>query len=483
VAVALFFFTGPAIVVYLNEVPITPRERDYVHVGSFMVFAVWIGLSVSAIFHTLMKYSGSGFTKWALAALPVVLVPGLILHQNWDDHDRSGRYAARDFGKNILSSCEENAILFTTADNDTYPIWYLQQVECFRPDVRQVLTPFLGMDWYGNQMNQHHEGSGVAQVSFRDEELLMNTNQYFPVLQRIDSSIDVEQLVRFIRNSDRRTQVRAGDGEWLNYIPGNKLSLAVNADNFMRSAKKLNMDQNDLPEKIDFSINKNYLTRDELLILDILANNNWKRPVYTMYPSLFQDIGLTDYLHREGLVFRLLPYKNTNSLHDRKAFAAHQFGLVTQEFVWGNVNDPDVFIDHTIRQNVVSFRFRQMFAEVAQELIETGQADKAEQLVDLALEVFPANQFPYDYYSADLVRCYHELGETAKADALAEEMFRQAESNLNYYLGGVAPTPGRMTDEAQLQAYLMQELIRICSIYNSPLHEKLIAESGNLFNY
>jgi len=485
IAIALFFITGPAIVIYLNEVPITPRERDYVHVGSFMVFALWIGLGAAAILLAWMRHLKMKTTRWIPAGVLIVLVPGLLLSENWDDHNRSGRYAARDFGKDILSSCEQNAILFTVADNDTYPIWYLQQVENFRPDIRQVLTTFLTMDWYGNQMNYNHEGCGSVPISFKDDELLMKTNQYFPVVPRIDSSIDVKDLIAFVKNTDKRTQVQAGDGETLNFVPGKNLSLAVNATNFKNDSDYLKIDKDMVPSKIDFSISKNYLTRDELLILDMLANNNWERPVYTIYPSLFQNIGLADYMHREGMLFRLLPYKNTNVLHDRKAFANHQFKLITQEFDWGNVNDPEVFIDHTIKQITLSFRFRQMFADVANELIDVGENEKAEQVIDLALITFPNELIQYDYFSTDLARCFYKMGRNEKGDALVEDMYNSASQKLDFFSEGKAISRNNMNTDSQLQVFLIQELIRITGKYNSGLQEKLLAgtEASELLTY
>ena len=473
VAFALFFFTGPAIVIYLNEVPITPRERDYVHVGSFMVFAIWIGLGAAALMQIWMRYIKNKFLRWVPAAMLIALVPGILLGENWDDHDRSGRYAARDFGKNMLSSCAQNAILFTTADNDTYPIWYLQQVENYRADVRQVLATFLPTGWYSNQLNNNYPGCGSVPISFADEELLMKTNQYFPVMPRIDSSIDVKDLVQFIKNPDKRTQVQANDGEILNFIPGKKLSLTVDAENFLSQSNYLEIDMNDVPSKINFSISKNYLTRDGLLLLDILANNNWKRPVYTIYPSLFNEIGLADYLHREGMVFCLLPYKNTNVLHDRKTFAFRQFELLSQNFAWGNINNPDVFLDHTIKQMVAAFRFRQMFAEVAGELITLGELEKAEVLVDLAQSIFPNSKIPYDYFSADFARAYYRTGAIKKADALVEDIYKSASQNLDYYLQGQTPGQNTMNNDAQLQVYLMQEMVRISGKYNKNLEEKL----------
>jgi len=481
VAFTLFLLTGPAILVYLNEVPITPRERDYVHVGSFMVFALWIGLGVAAILFKLMKNLKSPFVRWTFAVLLIALVPGLMLSENWADHDRSDRYAARDFGKNMLSSCAQNAILFTTADNDTYPIWYLQQVENFRPDVRQVLTTFLPIGWYGNQMNYKHQGSGAVPISFKDEELLMKTNQYFPVMQRIDSSIDVKELVQFVKNNDSRTQVKTADGEVLNYLPGKNLSLAVNAENFLKGSAYLQIKMEDIPSTINFSFNKNYLTRDELLILDILANNNWDRPVYVIYPSLFQEIGLADYLHREGMIYRLLPYKNNNTKHDRKAFADHQHKLIMEGFVWGNVNNPDVFLDHTCKQMAESFRFNQMFADVAQELIGQGETKKAEEVIDLALKVFPRSKFPLSYFSANLVECYYKMGAKVKGDKLVEDVYNSASLNLNYFMQGKAINANDMNNEAQMQLYLIQELVRISRIYNRPLHDQLIERYGRVF--
>ncbi len=483
IAFALFFFTGPAIVIYLNEVPITPRERDYVHVGSFMVFAIWIGLGAAAIMLVWLKHVKNKFLRWIPPALLLVFVPGLLLSENWDDHDRSGRYAARDFGKNMLNSCAQNAILFTTADNDTYPIWYLQQVENFRPDVRQVLATFLPMGWYSNQLHYNYPGCGSVPISFADEELLMKINQYFPVMPRIDSSIDVKDLVQFVKNPDKRTQVQANGGEVLNFIPGKNLSLTVDAKNFINQSKYLEMDINDVPRKINFSISKNYLTRDELLILDLLAHNNWKRPVYTIYPSLFNKIGLADYLHREGMLYRLLPYKNDKVLHDRQAFALRQFELITREFAWGNINNPDVFIDHTTRQMVGAFRFRQMFAEVADDLITLGGLDKAEVLIDLAQSIFPNIKIPYDYFSADFARAYYRTGATKKADALVEDIYQSASLNLDYYLQGKTLNHGNMNNEAQLQAFLMQEMIRISAKYNKDLEEKFRGDFEPVVSY
>ncbi|MDO8896427.1 MAG: hypothetical protein Q7V19_02170 [Bacteroidales bacterium] len=323
-------------------------------------------------------------------------------------------------------------------------------------------------------MNNNYMGCGSVPISFDDKELLMNTNQYFPVMAQIDSAIDVKEMVQFIRNSDKRTQVQTKAGEFLNYIPGKNLSLSVNVDNFLNESSYLEIERSDVPSRIHFSINKNYLSRDELLVLDILANNDWKRPVYTIYFQIFQEIGLADYLHREGMLFRLLPYKNNNVLHNRKKFANHQYELITNEFAWGNVNNPTVFVDHTIKQMIESFRFRQMFTELAEELVHLGENEKAENLIDLAQATLPQNQFKFCYFSANMAKCYYKMGAKKKADALVEDIYQSASQNLHYYLQGKIINRYEMSYEVQLEVYLMQELIRICNENNKQLQEKLI---------
>lgn len=477
---SLFLLTGPAIILYLNEVPITPRERDYVHVGSFMVFAIWIGLGVAAFLQFINSHKNQKSVIAAAAFMVLIALPGLLLSENWDDHDRSNRYTARDYGKNMLSSCEKNALLFTTADNDTYPIWYLQQVEGFRTDVRQILSTFLPVDWYADQLNYEHENCGKVPISFEGTELLMKTNQYFPVVNRIDSSIDVKEMVQFIKNNDKRTKVQAGNGELLNFIPGKKVYLNVNYENFSKQSDYLIIDDS-LPTKIEFSLSKSYLTRDQLLILDILANNNWERPVYTIYPTLFQDLGLADYLHREGMLFRFLPYKNTDVRHNELKMLNHQFKLIHYDFVWGNVNYPDVFLDHTNKQMVGSFRFVQMFADVSNKLIEQNERSKAEDLIDQALDLFPPEKIDYSFSTLDLLDNYYSMGATKKADSLLTNMHRNLKSKLDYFVGSDSHQNAKLNRDIQLQMYLLQSLTQISQTYNTAEHKVLVDDLNRYY--
>ncbi len=481
VAMTFFLFTGPAIVLYLNEVPVTPRERDYVHVGSFMVFAIWIGLGVVAIYQSYPVLKSRRIVKWITAGLLFASVPALLFNENFDDHDRSNRYAARDFGKNMLSSCEQNALLFTSADNDTYPIWYLQQTEGFRTDVRQILTTFLAIDWYGNQLNINHIDCMDVPISFTQKELLMRTNNYFPVMPQTDSAIDVKELTAFLKSDNMRTKLMTSNGEYLAYLPGKNYSLQVNAENFLRQSTYIQIGRHEIPQKLLFTIEKKYLSRDEVLLLDILANNDWKRPVYTIYPQIFQELGLQKYLHREGMLFRLLPYENDNVLHKENIYALHQYELLAKKFVWGNLYDPSVFVDHTIHQNAESFRFRQVFTEAADELIRLGEHEKAEELIDLIQTNLPHPRFRYSFTAAPMARIYYACGASEKADALVQEIYDSASQNLRYLLNGKQLNKNEMSLNIQMELYVMQELIQLCQQNNEALSTKLIAGFEQFF--
>ncbi|MBI9067320.1 MAG: DUF2723 domain-containing protein [Salinivirgaceae bacterium] len=475
VAMLLFLLTGISIVIYLNEVPITPRERDYVHVGSFYVFAIWMGLGAFALLQNLqsLKYKNI-FLSFGLLFI-AILVPANMLYENWDDHDRSDRFTARDYAKNILSSCDKNAILFTTADNDTYPIWYLQEVEKFRPDIREVLLTFLPVDWYADQLQINHPEKGSIPISFKGTELLMSKNQYFPVLNKVDSFVDVSELIDFVRSPDKRTKVTANDGSQLSFIPSEKMSLSVNVENFMNSCSYCTLNNNELPKELNFKTKKQYLSRDDLLILDMLQKNNWKRPVYFVYPHLLDNLGLSQYLHCEGMVYRLLPFKNNEKPVFEKANALFQYHLIKNEFVWGNVNKPEVYLDHTNIQMISSFRFRQMFAEAANQLSKYDEKQKAIELLDLAQELFSLEKVPYNYFMGDLLKAYYNSGAQQKADELAQQIINFHKEYIAYYnLNENSKEINQM--QMNTRYYLIQQVMKITQQYSSSLYTDFVAE-------
>lgn len=449
VNITLFFFTGIAIVLYLNEIPITPRERDYAHVGSFFVFAIWIGLGALGLIDAISQWQYTGGAKnqvtkkqsiknnprlmvGVVFILLLAAVPLNMLQENWDDHNRSNRYTARDYGKNMLNSCEKNAILFTTADNDTYPLWYLQEVEKYRPDIRNVLLTFLPVDWYADQLHHKHGEKGNIPISFKGKELLMHQNQYFPIMNKIDSFIEVGQLIDFVKSTNEQTQVRTIDNSSLNFIPGKNLKLKIDKAKFLETCSYLDSSTVEIPESIKFTLNESYLGRDELLILDMLANNNWERPIYFVYPHLIEKIGLADYLHREGMVYRFMPIKKSEGHKVATQSGQHQYKLLMELFVWGNVNQENVYLDHTNVQMVQSFRFRQMFIETANLLSATDETLKAEEILDFAQRLFPPDRIPYSWFMPEMVKAYQIAGAPKKASELAIKIEKEMNQRLQF---------------------------------------------------
>jgi hypothetical protein len=477
VNVALFFFTGIAIVLYLNEVPITPRERDYVHVGSFYVFALWIGLGALGILQGIAKYSTryinnqetDGNSKLALKLTKPILilvsliilsaVPLNLLIQNWDDHNRSNRYTAREYAKNMLKSCEKNAVFFTTADNDTYPIWYLQEVEQYRTEVRNVLLTFLPVDWYADQLNQEFGERGRIPISFKSDELLMSENQYFPVFTKTDSFMDVGKVIDFVKNKSEKTQIRTSDNRLLSFIPGTHLELKVNAEKFLKTCPYLQGSKVEVPASIKFTITKSYLSREDLLLLDILENNNWERPLYFIYPHLVDNLGLSEYLHREGMLYRFMPMKQNELLAFVKSRSLHQYNLMQQEFDWGNLEKCDVHLDFTNVQMTGSFRIHQALIETANLLITANENIKAIEILDLAQTLLPPERVPYSWFMPDMVRSYQWAGAFEKANELLLKVENKMQARYSYSQSLKGKISNSYMENETL--YIMQQLVEL----------------------
>ncbi len=473
VSTTLFFFTGIAIVLYLNEVPITPRERDYVHVGSFYVFALWIGLGALGILTLLderlsqisgkIKNTRQNFSPGVLIYLIglglIVIGPINMGFQDWNDHDRSNRYVANECGKDILKSCEQNAILFTTADNDTYPIWYLQEVEHYRPDIRNVLLAFLPVDWYADQLHNSYGDKGKVNVSFKGKELLMSGNQYFPVVNRIDSFMEAGQVIDFIKSNDERTKIRTSDNELVSFIPGTKLELEVNAENFRKTCSWLKDSSIEIPSSIKFYIKKKYLGRDDMLLLDIITHNNWKRPLYFVYPQLLDNIGLGDYLYREGMVYRLLPFNHQQMAQFAKAKSEYEYNLLTRDFTWGNIDKNYVNLDFTNVQMVGMFRIRQVFVETANLLTAVGEKDKAIELLDKVQALLPPERVPYSWFAPEIIKAYQKAGSDKKAKAMAQKVQHEMDERYDYLQ--TQPEKGRNSMLGEETLYIMQQLVNI----------------------
>ena len=477
VLMLLFFLTGIAIVLYLNEIPITPRERDYVFVGSYYAFSIWIGLSVIAIIDTFK--SKKVYVNIFLILILFFLLPINLITENWDDHDRSGRYTARDLTFNFLSSCEKNAILFTGGDNDTYPLWYAQEVERYRRDIRTILTEFLPVDWYINQLSNKYENMGEVPISFTDKDFLEGKRMYLPVLERINTFVDYKELVDFVRSDNSKTKIAAYDTSKLDYIPTRKIKIPVNRTNFIKSCTSFNYNSDEIPEEINLTLSGNYLFRNDLLILDIIFNNNWERPVYFLNPTELKKIGLDKYMHREGFAYRLLPFRNDKPREIELSNSEYQYNKFMNEFNWGGVGEEDVMLDWMNVRTLSTMRIMERFSYAAQTFIREGDTKKAVELLDKCIELLPNEKVPYSYNFPKIIESYFLAGESEKAIKLFNEFNSLVLSELEYYKGFDDRFLPGLSNNIRTNLYLLQQLAGI-KFPNEDTNAEVL---GNLKSY
>ena len=402
----LFFLTGLAIVVYLNQTPYQPRERDYAYAGSFYAFCIWIGLGVMAIIdmlNTLMKNEKVRSAVAALTVLVTLLVPAQMASQNWDDHDRSDRYVARDFGANYLQSCEENAIIFCNGDNDTFPLWYNIEVEDVRTDVRACNLSYLQTEWYIDQMKRPYYKSPGLPISWEYKDYMPGKNEIVWVENRLNAPLEVKKAFQFLRSDNPRTK-RDGDG----YIPSNQLFIYTPDSQkvMLKSATRF--------------------TRSEMMVMEMLSTNNWERPIYiaTTVGSDYH-LGLDPYLELTGMAYRITPTRSENG--QPRVNTDLMYENMLHKFRYGNVNKPGIYLDeNTIR---MCRTHRMMFMQLAEALFDEGQYDKCLEVLDFAEEMLPGYNVSYDYTSATMAAYYYELGHADKANAI---MTKVADNSVEY---------------------------------------------------
>jgi hypothetical protein len=390
VSFLLFFFTGLAIVFYLNQAGNQPRERDYAYVGSFYAFAIWIGLGVLQVKDWLAKFTGQSIANGAAALICMLAVPVLMAAEEWDDHDRSKKQLARDLAKNYLESCAPNAILFSFGDNDTYPLWYAQEVEGIRKDVRVINYSLLGIDWYINQMRYKVNESAPIDVIWSQEQIEGGKRDYVRFFERAGITdqnryVDLYSLMHdFIGSDEQSAQVQMQDGSYMNYLPVKKVSVPVDTALVRKNGTVEPGDQ--VTTEIRFEIPKDILLKNDMAVLNIIAANKWGRPIY--FTSPFGELGFTKHLRAEGQCFRLVPVEGQNMHNSRASYEA-----IKNKFAYGSVNIPGVYFDEENRRHLIGIR--QTFAEAANQLALEGDTAKAKELLNLADKNMLSENFPY----------------------------------------------------------------------------------------
>jgi len=481
VILLLFLFTGLAIVVYLNQPPLQPRERDYAYAGSFYAFSIWIGLGVLALYNALKKKVPGIFSAGAATLVSLLLVPGIMASENWDDHDRSGRYIARDFAFNYLNSCAPNAILFTHGDNDTFPLWYAQEVEGIRTDVRVVNLSLLNTDWYIDQMKRKAYDSKPVPFSMEKSKYEQGTRDQVPVLNRIDRYVNINQVVDFIASDNAQTQLSGYNNQKINYCPTNKFILPVDSAKVVENGLVSEENADQIVDEIRWKISGNSITKNEMMMLDLLAHFNWDRPVYFVSPSRSTNLGLQDYLQLEGFAYRLVPLKTEaqDQIDAGRVASDIMYDNLMEKFEWGNFNDPDVYTDYTCRRTANVIRIRNKFARLADKLIQKGENEKAIQVLDRGMEITPHNQLPYGIWVLEVVDGYYKAGATEKANNLAEELAGITENELTYYFSMKEPFGSLITNSKRLELHIMHRLSQITREHGQ---EELSKKYENIVN-
>ncbi|WP_162051746.1 glycosyltransferase family 117 protein [Pontibacter pamirensis] len=477
----LFFFTGIAIALYLNQPPVEPRERDYTFAGSFYAFSIWIGLGVMGLADLLGKGLKNTQTRAAVATVIGLAIPGIMAVEGWDDHDRSDRYHSVDSAKNLLDSVAPNGILFTNGDNDTFPLWYAQEVEGYRTDVRVAVLSYLNTDWYIDQMKRQSYLSDPWPLTLENENYRQGTNDYLPYVEReqVAAGIDLAQYISLVKQNHPALQVQYGQGTTLLTMPTKNFILNVDQDKVRQMGFVADEKEGEIVDRMQWTINKSLLEKKHLVMLDLLATNNWERPIYFSSTVNSADfMGLSDYFQLEGLAYRVVPVKSNN---EEQGFVNKEvmFENMMKEFKFRNFDDPDIFYDENYYR--FSANARDKFARLASAYLEDGNTARAKKVVDYAFTVLPGSTVPYDYYTPQFIPIYDAIGEPEKAEQLLNEMAQDSQKALDYFfekgalfdteiqtnmvvlqqLIGAAESIGMQDRAAQLQQQFMQYLQRM----------------------
>ena len=435
----LFIMMGIALVVYFNTCPSEPRERDYVYAGSFYAFCIWIGLGVLAIRDVMGYVLGRDAKLTATLATIIALgVPALLAAENWDDHDRSGRTMARDIGWNYLQSLPENAIVINYGDNDTFPLWYNQEVDGVRPDVRIMNSSYLGGEWYIDEMKTRaNEAAGVP-FSLHSSKYSF-VNDFLPVADRVKRVIDAKELIGFIADEKDNTKVQLADGSLVDYIPGRRIAIPVNKDNAIKAGIVKEEDRDLMVDTVYINISerKRSIEKSEMMLIDLLANFDWKRPICFTQVYILQDFGLLDYLQYDGYAYRLVPILTPyqSSWEIGRIDTEWTYPRLMETFRYGNLADEDVHVDHFLQYNIAASKAREGFARVAKELIREGRNEEALKALDRGLEVLTSPKIRYtDANTYPFIEAYYALGEMEKGDKLLTDYATVLMEYMEYYL-------------------------------------------------
>ena len=485
VVMLLFFFTGIAIVIYLNGTPLQPRERDYAYAGSYYAFAIWIGLGVLSLYEFLKKRVPATASAVVTTALCLVAVPAVMAKAEWNDHDRSNRYTSRDFATDYLNSCAPNAILFTNGDNDTFPLWYVQEVENVRTDVRVVNLSLLNTEWYVDQLKRKYYDSDPIAISWTQDKYMLGRRDYIPFYDRgIKEPVELKELVDFMGSDDPQAKARTNSGEEINYFPTKTVKLTIDSAEVIANGVVPAKDADKIVKVMQWTLDGSYLMKNDLMILNILANNHWKRPVYFATTVGSENyLNLEPYFQLEGLTYRIVPIRteSRSEMVPGRVNTDIMYNNVMTKFVWGNMKDPAVYLDENNMRMTTNFRIN--FSRLAEELMNENKRDSAIKVLDKCVEEMPDKTIPYNYFMTKIAELYYRAAGAynrqdtlmaadmeltkkneliAKGNAISERIGAIYGDNMKYYLSLKGTKYYKLLDQDMNQAlYILQSLTSI----------------------
>ena len=480
----LFFMTGIAIVIYLNQTPLQPRERDYAYAGSFYAFAIWVGMGVAALYEAFRRIKVNDTVRAVAAFLITLPIPVLMAAQNWDDHDRSGRYTCRDFGRNYLSSLDEgcNPIIFTNGDNDTFPLWYNQESEGFRTDARVCNLSYLQTDWYIDQMRRPAYDSPSLPISWKRIDYVAGTREGVPV-----EPDALAQVIDYYKDNPEELKVMLGDNPYelrnvldhwvlnehsdLQIFPTDSMVITIDKDKVRRSGMLIAADS--IPDVMNISLKgKRAVYKSELMMLEMLSHGDWLRPMYvatTVGKSNYGHLG--DNFILEGLANRISPF-NTNQ-SGITLDTERMYRNVMEKFVFGGLaENPDIYLDETVMR--MCYTHRRLFAELATALLDEEKTDKALKVLQRAEQVIPPSVVPHHYQSGslDLAEAWLKVGNTAKATELLDAIVKNSDQWVNWIMGLDDNKIHGYNRELTLNLVLISQAAKIISGHDQQRHEK-----------
>lgn len=469
VVLVLFLFTGIALKIYLNERPFEPRERDYALVGSFFTFAIWVGIGVFALYDSLKKYANKKVVATCVSILSLISVPVLMATENWDDHSRADKYSARAIAKSYLDSVDKDkgAMLFSIGDNDTFSLWYMQEVEGYRTDVRVINTSLLATDWYIDQMKRKAYTSEPIPSQFVHSQYAYGVRDAIYYSRKTDNTWQIKDLVNWIASEEEKTKIKFNvEGEQIVFssYPTNKVRISVNKENVLKSGIVKEKDAHLIVDYIDVELPKSGFGKNRMMMLDILANNDWKRPIYFTGGSMSAQeyIWMKDYLQLDGMVYKLVPIKteiDKKNPYDMGRIDSEKMYNIVKSWDWGNMESPNIYHDIETRRNAIILRGN--LARLCETLIKEEKFKEAHDILELSLKRLPVEFYGYYFTLEPFISGYYKVNRPEKARGLFLKVAKKYQEYFNYYVSLSDNQRYLLSDEVQYYFHRYSSLLDI----------------------